>query len=77
MVCADRFAFGEPFGVLASSSLTAFEMTARKKERKKRLSAAKPPINAPLSHTSRVMSTGGRHLLRPLQVDYFTSHNDF
>jgi len=60
MVCASRF-------------LASLEMTARQKERKKRFSAAKPPKNAPLYHMSRVIPNAVRNLLKPLQVDYFTS----
>jgi len=77
MVCASRFAFGGHFGVLASRSLTAFEMTAKQKK-KKHLAAAKPPLNAPLSHMQHVISNAVRDLavrklLKPLQVNNFTS----
>ena len=65
MVYASRFGFAEPFGVLAS-----LEMTTKLKERKKRLAAAKPPKNAPLFSTSSVMSTEGRHLLKPIIIRY-------
>ena len=52
--------------------LPAVDMTAKQKGRKKRLAAASPPLNVPFSHTQRVMSTAGRHLLQPLQVTNFT-----
>ena len=58
MVCVSRF-------------LASLEMTAKFKDREKRLAAAKPPLNAPFSHMQRVMSTEGRHLLKPLQVNNF------
>ena len=67
MVCASRF-------------LASLEMTTKLKKRKERLAAAKPPPNAPFSDMQRVtcaaqsasMSTEGRHLLKPLQINNFT-----
>ena len=66
MVCVSRF-------------LASLEMTVKFKDMEKRLAAASPPLNAPFFHMQRVtcaaqsasMSTEGKHLLKPLQVNNF------
>ena len=62
MVCANRF-------------LASLEMTAKHKK-KKHLAAASPPLNAPLSHMQHVIPNAVRNLLKPLQVNNFTSFSD-
>ena len=42
---------------------------------KKHLAAAKPPLNAPLSQMLHVIPNAVRNLLKPLQVNNFTSLN--
>ena len=64
VVCSGRF-------------LASLEMTVKRKERKKRLAAAKLPPNTSFSHTQRVMSTEGRHRLKMFVIVLMISLGSF